>query len=221
MVLTMEAYGTIGVDFAGLVNSMTATEVPPADSDPTSSNADPAPVDEGQAVQDAADLDAALAELRENSSFASLVRLMKREPSYVPDLNTDASNVGLTEQKGNSYRTTIYLNNYEFRILRATDPANYQRLLKDTILHETVHVFIFKQGGSKVSGREFDHHPSADNSQGTANGYATNYGTLLQYMNDRFPTSSGDLNKYRGMKYGGRFMDINRGAQEFIGKIVP
>jgi len=227
MAPSIEANQGITAGPAAMIASMTTTEVTPVGADP---NPDPMPVDEGTLAQTQADFNTALAELQQNASFAKLHgRLFDKDGNpkqgfgYTVDLTSDDGVLGSTPPKGQSQKITIYLNRLEFRILRATDPANYWRLLKDSIAHETIHAFININGSSKVNGTDFDHHPSLGNNLKTAFGYPTNYGSLATYMNDRFPLVPSNkevLSKHR-MKYQGLFLDIDRASQKFIQKIVP
>ena len=181
----------------------------------------------GNPVQDRADLDAALAELHQNADFERLFTACGGKIHYVP-LLLSPKNGNLTFLLGSTPRMTnpitvshpqdlrIYLNSLEFRVLRATDPANYQRLLKETIVHETIHAFI-KIGDKTKLEEVLGDNPSGDNKIDSGFGGIGLYMFNRYKPNDATKAMFGDFR----LKYAGHFLDIDRNSQAFIKKIVP
>jgi len=163
---------------------------------------------------------------RDNSDFAALLAGCQGKIKYIPALgsNKDADLkdlLGLTTPntkitKSNPQIIFIYLNSLEFRVLRATDPANYFRLLQEAIVHETIHAYIKINGTTNTLNLGDD--PNASNNKDTG------FGSLAEWMADRYGKLN-DANRkvleaHRG-KYQGKFLDINPNSQAFIKKIVP
>ena len=200
-----------GTTVAEAQTNATAEEEP----DPSSYEpAAPAPADHKYR----ADFDRALKELMGNKDFEDLYNRTKRNLTFNTKDGTNAQNpdlLGLTEGgtgPGSRQRVSIYLDSTEFRILRDTKSPDYDRLLKEVIVHESIHAYLNQHGKDNALGLWHDPNPNNDK--------PTDFGKLDDYMNTRFPTMDDELLAHR-QKYKGGFLDIDQESQDLIKKIVP
>ena len=224
---TMPAYSVSGGDVAAIVATMTIAPNAPPDSSP------PAPADPPtqQEVTDRKDFDDALKVLQTNADFSNLYKRVRNNISYLPLTTNNPTTPGLLGLTKGTYSTRgtqyvqIYLNSMEFKVMRATDPANYQRLLQETITHETIHAYCFMHTDPEHptdprlnrNDLKLWHDPSSDNMKDTG------YGSLETWMSSRYRPNDANrsvLGDYR-KGYVGGFMDIDRNAQALVKKIVP
>ena len=97
-------------------------------------------------------------------------------------------------------------------MLKATDDASYRKLLNETIIHETIHAYI------AIDGRPIGDFTFKD-APNLANDVDNGWGSLADWMEDRYPKSHQGLKDYRARNKN-RYLDIDGGAQAFIDSIL-
>lgn len=212
------AYQPISQDVPAILATMATAQA----AAPTPASPDPTPPTELK-VEDRTDFDAALATLKTNADFANLLAGCGKKIQYLPALmvGPDANlafNLGTGKPARDGKGTqivTIYLNSLEFRVLRATDPANYARLLQEAITHETIHAYIRING--VPNNLVLNHKPNVGNKVNTG------FGDIGTWMNRRFKLNAANqkaLGDHR-VRYKGLFLDIDPNSQALIERIVP
>ena len=127
-------------------------------------------------AQNQKDLDDALNELKQNADFAVLFKGIEGKVEFIYDPTRNTYNIG--GFKNNQIR--VFLNNKEFEQLRKTNPAKYKQLLKEVIVHESIHAFIAFNPKNALG---LDDDPSPTNNK------KTGFGGLLPWMNSRYPAN--------------------------------
>ena len=203
---------SLAQDVPAILATMTVAETdptPPPDQTPPTE----------QEVKDQGDFYATFAKLQENADFNKLLAGRGDRIKYVPIVGTSGTFKYLLRltafriKNGEPDNVRIYLNSLESRVLRATDPANYSRLLQETIIHETIHAHISINGTK--NDLNLGHMPNA------ANNVNNGFGNLGDYMLARNGKSNNETLRAHRMKDQGLFLDIVKNSQAFIKKIVP
>ena len=133
--------------------------------------------------------------------------------------------MGLAQKDGG---VTIFLNSTEFTRLRAAkETAVYNKMLKNAIIHETVHVYLNTHGQRRQhtvsinrTGYHLVQNPTPGNDLNSLYGTKTDWGDLFDYVDGRFPTDDGPLTTYRKANYKKHYLDISGGAQQLIDAIL-
>ena len=167
-----------------------------------------------------ADIDQALKELMKNPKFAELRRasMVPIRPVADATLYKPGQKLGLTSPGGSTI--TVWGNNIEFTYLRVHNNAQYRKMLKEVIVHETIHAYLkSNESSNPPNPLDLDHDPSADNAKNTG------FGSLSKWMQDRYPHT--DETDELGLRRGHYvtptrlFLDIGPKSQRLLIQIVP
>ena len=171
------------------------------------------------------DVERAFKQLLNKKAFAVLQAgdiLKNQSVELIVDQNPDAKSIGLTEEEldANGQRTgkvfvTIFINNLEFRELKRNSPELYDQLLKEAIVHEYIHAYLFhNMGADNTLG--LGHQPSRDNS--VNNGF----GNIGEWMRSRYPAGENkSVSDHRMLiKYNSLYLDIDPESQLYLLLIV-
>ena len=129
-------------------------------------------------AQNQKDLDDALNELKQNTQYAQLYAKIDGMVRFVYNSTRNTYNVGGFNATNNQIH--IFLNNKELKQLRKTNPAKYKQLLKEVIVHESIHAYIKLNPANELG---LDDDPSPMNNK------KTGFGGVLPRINTRYPAN--------------------------------
>ncbi len=93
-------------------------------------------------------------------------------------------------------------------------PEKYNPLLKEVIVHETIHAYIETNGLKNEL--KLDHEPNRNNMKDTK------FGNVGKWMNDRYPPVNDDVKVHRErLGYDKSSLDIGPQSQKFLQNVVP